>query len=59
MKSKFWATIIAIMIVVLTILVIWCLYGRPTLEPGESFSFAIAIIALYNTTKQDLLRKEE
>lgn len=60
MKNKFWAHVVSIIVTVITVLLIWFIYGKPIVtDNATQMVFCLAIIALYNTTYDYMSRKKE
>lgn len=60
MKNKFLAHVVSIIVTVITVLLIWFIYGKPIITDNATrMVFCLAIIALYNTTLDYMSRKEE
>ena len=60
MKSKFGASIVAMVATLVTFAFVWFVSGKPVeITHGESVAMSLAIISLYVSTKNDLLRKED
>lgn len=60
MKNKFWASVVSIIVTVITVLFIWFIYGKPIItDKATQMVFCLAIIALYNNARDYISRKEE
>lgn len=59
MESKFWASVVAIITEVLIVVFEWLLFGKPNLEHDTGMAWCVAVIALYFSLRNDLLRKED
>ena len=60
MKSEFWASIIAVIVIVICTIIVWLVNGRPVeFTQGESMSITLALTALYLVVKYYLLREED
>lgn len=61
MKSKFWASVIAWIATIVTVLIAWLLFEKPNITDNTTTSMigCLAIIALHSSIRNDLTRKEE
>lgn len=50
---------VAIIPVVLIVVFEWFLFGKPNLEHDTGMAWCVAVIALYFSLRNDLLRKED
>ena len=55
MKSKFWASVVAIITTAIIVALNWIIQG----ELNESVAFCIATVALYFALRDDLLREDD
>lgn len=61
MKSEFWATVVACIATSIIVLIVWLLFEKPNITDTTTTSMigCLAIIALYYSIRNDLLKKEE
>lgn len=60
MKNKFWEFVISIVITVITVLFVWFIFGKPIITDNATKMVAcLAIVALYNNTRDYISREEE
>lgn len=60
MKIRILAYIFSIAVTLIVALVVWFIQGQPKLEPGgETFAVTLALLAIWRSINDDLLKEED